>query len=363
MNKSSKKLYNIFRIDVLIMSLGSKMEKLLRQEIGELEQKIHILHDIGRTITSLQSLDDVLVHVVEAAVTICESEAGFIFLQDQETKDLYIRAEKGYNTDKAKTLQVRGSDNLVAQVFNSGKSVRLSTNEIKVATGILARSMLCVPMISRRKKLGALCVINWTSSKEFDLDDEYLLFILASYAAISVENTQLITELQGLATTDSLTGLMNRRAFEKTLHTDLEYCKRYGHQLSLILIDVDDFKVYNDNFGHPAGDECLKAIAHLICSHVRTSDRVARYGGDEFAVIAPMSDLASTNLLAKRIQKAAESTTSPLVYNSYQYGFTLSIGIASFPEDEKETEDLIQVADDALYRAKRRGKNQIGQVE
>jgi diguanylate cyclase (GGDEF)-like protein len=339
----------------------TRMEmELVKVNYRGIEHKIRLLHEAAQEIISINSTGEILTRVVETAVSICESESGFILLQDDLSKNIYIRAEKGFFYEKPTLMQVRGNDSLINHVIYSGKPVRVTAPDIKIAIVFLAKSLLCVPMISPRQKKGALCVVNWYTSNEFSLDDEYLLFTLANYASRSLENVQFVNELKKKVTFDWLTGVMNRRAFEEILNSSIEYCKRYGTHLTILFIDIDGLKTYNDTYGHVAGDERIKAVAELLKKQKRITDHVARYGGDEFAIIATNTDLKSTKELAERIQKTAElSTPFSITTHCPQPGFTLSMGMASYPVNGKEAIDLLKAADKALYKAKRAGKNQI----
>lgn len=156
--------------------------------------------------------------------------------------------------------------------------------------------------------------------------------------------------------TDALTGLANRRAFEARLVQEVERSQRYGTPLSLLMIDVDDFKDYNDAFGHPAGDGVLKQLAELLFSSARASDLVTRYGGEEFAVIVPETEAHGALFLAERCRRTTELVHWP------HRGVTVSVGVASMPPCGKDGMDLLEAADRALYRAKGRGGNRTARA-
>lgn len=168
-------------------------------------------------------------------------------------------------------------------------------------------------------------------------------------------------ELIRLASRDSLTGLANRRAFDDSLEAEWSRVRRLGQAMSLIMIDVDQFKLYNDSFGHQQGDECLKVVAGLLATEARRpGDLVARYGGEEFAVILPNVDLAGALVVAERIRAAVEGLG--LAHPRANMGgvVTLSLGVASMiPVDSQSPETLLRKADGELYRAKHLGRNQV----
>lgn len=159
--------------------------------------------------------------------------------------------------------------------------------------------------------------------------------------------------LAALSYTDSLTGVANHRAFHARLNDELKRAKRYSTPLSLLMIDVDRFKSYNDTFGHPAGDVALQCIAHLLQTHTRTSDLVARLGGEELAVLLPQTDHDGAFARAELLRQAIERYPWPL------RPVTASIGIATSTTEDNFTLPLVQHADAALYRSKANGRNRI----
>lgn len=173
---------------------------------------------------------------------------------------------------------------------------------------------------------------------------------------LEVERVRLLEEanvrLEMLATTDPLTGLANRRAFDAALAREAALAGRDGRQLSVVVLDVDHFKSFNDSFGHPAGDEMLARLADAVCGCCRTTDVPARLGGEEFAVLLPVTDLDGAAALAERMRTAVEGLAWPL------RPVTVSAGVAALADGGDGT-DLVQAADRALYQAKATGRNRV----
>jgi diguanylate cyclase (GGDEF)-like protein len=167
----------------------------------------------------------------------------------------------------------------------------------------------------------------------------------------------VITQLEQMALTDPLTGVRNRGAFQQRLDDEIERAKRYHLPLSLMLLDVDRFKQFNDTFGHPAGDEALKTVAQLLQRQVRHNDLVARYGGEEFVIILVNMSNVGAYILAERIRRAIE------IAPWRQRKVTASIGIATFDEAAMDSSSLLDAADKALYQAKTNGRNQVAQAK
>jgi diguanylate cyclase (GGDEF)-like protein len=194
---------------------------------------------------------------------------------------------------------------------------------------------------------------------ENDLRWNYLRNLLMEIETIRLEKAK--DELERLSSADVLTGLANRRLFDTFLDREWRMGIRYRTQLSLLFLDVDDFKAYNDHYGHQAGDICLQKIAAVINECVcRPHDLCARYGGEEFIVLLPNTSLESTLDVAEKIRKSVELENIPHAYALVKPYVTISIGIASMiPQAGLNQNLLVEMADKALYNAKKFGKNQI----
>jgi len=188
--------------------------------------------------------------------------------------------------------------------------------------------------------------------------DLRLLVAFANAAAVAIDNARLHAEVRALAVTDGLTGLANHRAFSQALEVEVARAGRYGYPVSLVFLDIDSFKLFNDTYGHPAGNVRLIAIAALLRERVREPDLAARYGGEEFAILLPHTPKDGALVLAERIRAAAEaSAPEGRAHGVPVSGYTLSLGVAAFPDDGHTPEDLLLAADNAELAAKRAGKN------
>ncbi|MBO8170224.1 MAG: diguanylate cyclase [Thermoanaerobacteraceae bacterium] len=166
--------------------------------------------------------------------------------------------------------------------------------------------------------------------------------------------------LEDLSIRDALTGLYNRREFQRRLKEEVERTRRHGGSFSLLMLDADHFKTINDTYGHQVGDEVLRVMATLICREVRPVDQVARYGGEEFAIILPETSASGALVLAERIRNVI-ANQAITVSQGQVLNLTVSIGVAAFPEDARSEEELIDAADQALYAAKHAGRNRACQ--
>ncbi len=185
-----------------------------------------------------------------------------------------------------------------------------------------------------------------------------LFGVLETWRDMTVQKEAQLA-LESLVMRDGLTGIANRRCFDQTLLNEWAHTSREGQPLSLLLVDVDHFKRYNDTFGHPEGDECLKRVAAALSSQVRTYDLVARYGGEEFAIILPNQTLSDAATVAERVRAAVEQNSSADL-GSAGGQTTVSIGVAAcMARQLTSPEQLLAEADAALYRSKRDGRNRV----
>jgi diguanylate cyclase (GGDEF)-like protein len=174
---------------------------------------------------------------------------------------------------------------------------------------------------------------------------------------VSIDNAKMYQRLQELATTDGLTGLCNHREFQDRLDEMLGRAARRRSRISLVLADVDHFKRINDAHGHPVGDVVLRRVSQILLAAVRKVDVVARYGGEEFALLLEDTDAAGAMQLCERA--CAEVSRQQFGSDSGAFQVTLSLGVAAYPEDGADKPTLIARADQALYRAKREGRNRV----
>lgn len=213
-----------------------------------------------------------------------------------------------------------------------------------------------VPLISHGQIIGYISIYN-------DLPDLYssrdadLALTFASEAAIAFENANLFEQLQKMATLDGLTEIYNRRYFFELAEIELRRTRRYQKNLSLVMLDIDNFKRVNDEFGHSYGDKVLQKISQCMREEMRDLDLVGRYGGEEFIILLPETSLEDALEAAERLRKAIEGNSE--INPQGQSIVTVSLGVAGLEGDTRTFDDLIQQADKALYRAKQAGKNQV----
>ncbi len=219
--------------------------------------------------------------------------------------------------------------------------------------------IVLIPLKAKDKVNGLIVADNFITKKPITKDDLRMLTMLANQAGLAIENSQLYEKTVMLAHTDSLTELWNHGYFQYILQTELETAKAASSELSLIMLDIDDFKIYNDALGHQAGDKILKEIALILKNHSRKMDYVCRYGGEEFTIILPQTDKKEALLIADRLRTDVEKHIFVHEEILPQKKLTISIGLATFPEDGQTASELITKSDKLLYQAKNKGKNTI----
>ena len=190
----------------------------------------------------------------------------------------------------------------------------------------------------------------------FGADDTALITLLAAWTTTALENVRLSESLERLAVTDDLTQVYNYRFLKSALRREIKRAGRFAQKLSIVMLDVDNLKTYNDKHGHLRGSHLLREMAGMLAAQVRSFDLVAKYGGDEFTAILPQTDREGAKVVAERMRVAVEKHAFPLVGPGV---ITVSLGIGVFPTDADDVASLIQAADRALYIAKRAGRNRV----
>jgi diguanylate cyclase (GGDEF)-like protein len=222
-------------------------------------------------------------------------------------------------------------------------------------------SVKVIPLRAEPLKAGDAAVLGTivlgsSQAGVFDQDRMRQLEMVALQAGEAVQRARLFDATERLATTDGLTGLTNHRTFQGRLDEHLQAAKRYGRKVSLLLCDIDHFKSVNDSYGHPVGDLVLKGVARILAKEARTTDVVARYGGEEFALVMPETDAPGALVIAERIRERIGALVTETGQGPLQV--TMSLGLATYPEDAEQQAALVERADGCLYHAKRHGRNQ-----
>lgn len=220
---------------------------------------------------------------------------------------------------------------------------------------VVSGTLACIPLASG-ETVGAVH-LHWDRPNALALEVRASVLRIAEHAALGIGNRRLLAALQGQANTDARTGLANSRAFDQALEEALE-ARRPEESVAVLMLDLDHFREFNDRFGHPGGDEALRAFATVLRSCIRDSDLAARYGGEEFAVLMPAIDDDGAVMVAERIRARTESTVVT-IGPGQTARMTVSIGVATAPLAGTDRFTLLRLADESLYRAKDAGRNRV----
>ncbi len=220
--------------------------------------------------------------------------------------------------------------------------------------------LLWIPLYSEDRLLGCLSVDSPLNGRSPSLETIRSLEIFANQAVTAIESARSYNEAREQSIRDSLTGAFNHRHFQEVLQRELGRAERLGRPLTVLMLDIDDFKSINDRFGHPVGDAILQGIVAEIRNEVRGDmDLLARYGGDEFALVLPETPVAEAVIVAERVRRRVDERLFRMPDSHQVLRATVSIGLATYPDDAGEKRDLVEKADSALYRAKHGGKNAV----
>jgi len=333
----------------------SKVEERLKFEKEKLEEIIGFDEKLSRIRKSDQMVD----FVVGKVKRILEVEKCSVMLVDRKAKQLYTKSMDGFTENAPMEIAIEGS--IAQRVILEGQPLLVNDLESDgrfkdlKQSSYLGSSFMIVPIRVDQDIIGVINVADKQGDPKptgaFDDVDLKILYAIATEMAVAIENVSFHKELHYLTVTDSLTHTHNYRHFVNSLDYEFKRLNRFQGDLSLLMMDIDGFKLFNDEFGHQAGDELLKTIAQLVYANLREVDIFCRYGGDEFAIILPGTNKKEAVTVADKIRKCVED-------GQFQKTVTLSIGVAQY-KGKMTRQELTFNADKALYQAKNQGKNQV----
>lgn len=334
------------------------MMKSFNEKLSKSVRQLSALNDLSKSLGSSLKLDDMLNTIAEHMKQIIDYQSFLIFFVSKESSEMELVPKRVISpyAELFKNITIKMSEgSVLGWVISQKKPLFLEdTRESRLPNVVeYERSAIIVPMVVENSVMGAFYV--GAAQPHFYTEDSIeLVSTVTNQTAMAIKNAELYEQTLSMAITDGLTGLYTHRYFQERL---IEACKEYERTLksfSLVMIDTDHFKKYNDTLGHPEGDKILKEISALIKSYTRESDLVCRYGGDEFSVILKESDKENSIRTAERIREAFQYR-----FHTYPVKITSSIGVANFPEDATNKIELVAAADAALYRSKDGGRNQV----
>lgn len=345
----------------------ARQSEVIRQTNQELQSRIKylsLLYDIGNSINSIIEPDQ----LYQSLVRIVSDELGFeefaILILDANSEALEVRACHGFPDDSIKTVKFRLGEGISGIVAQTGKR-QLIRDTAKDPRYLHYKgqhqtdgSFLCLPLKVKGQVLG---IFNLFRPKRngFSAHEIRLLSAIANQAAVAIENAMLFNNARQLSVTDELTGVANRRHFKNMLELEKKRTQRFGKPMSILMADIDHFKKYNDSYGHLQGDVVLKRVAAILQNNIREVDLIARFGGEEFIVLL-------TNINGEKALEVAEKLREKVFLENFpgeevlpNGKLTISVGCACAPDDTEDMDELENLADIALYEAKRTGKNRV----
>ncbi|GAB6100724.1 hypothetical protein JCM16358_26030 [Halanaerocella petrolearia] len=337
----------------LVIKKAEIFERLERNVAG-----LSMLQRTSHIINSTLNTDQVFEHTVDMVMgTMGVSMAGlFLFNRD---KVLELVSAKGV-PELEKEAIVKAAKEVTSEVIDDEKIlINDNAKEIEEKYSfdtIDVKSVMFVPLKIRGEVIGAIAAAQTDFERQFKGADRKFITTLANQVAIAIENARIYNQMKNMAIRDGLTKLYNHSYFQDRLGKEIKKSNRYKRDLALLMLDIDNFKNFNDTYGHQAGDEVLRSIAQVLEDNVRGADLVARYGGEEFAIILPETDELGAYQMGQRVNDLVREEN--IKYNDLELNVTVSIGVAIYQFDQSKKE-FINQADQALYEAKDRGKDRI----
>ncbi|MGQ9663834.1 MAG: sensor domain-containing diguanylate cyclase [bacterium] len=339
-----------------------KTVESLKRKVKEMA----MLNEIVRAINSSLKPKEILKIIMEKIADFIKAEGWSILLIDREKQELVFEAAAGEAGQKLIGLRLKIDQGVAGWVARTGKSLIVEdvTKDPRFYDGVdkktkfITKSILCVPMKSRDEILGVVEVVNKVGGEPFTKEDLEIFENLVQHITIALRNAQLYHKMEETSITDDLTKLYNTRYCNQILDEFIRERLTTRAKISLIFFDVDFFKLVDDNYGHLVGSETLRLIGERAKSVIRDKDIAVRYGGDEYIIVLPDTDKPTAAIIAERIRKVIEERPFP-AQDGKCFHVTVTLGIATFPEDALSRDDLIGRADKAMYEGKMTGRNRV----
>lgn len=345
--------------------IDSKTQELtlLNRELKRHIYELHNLFQISLDLTAIRELEQLINSYLNTVIGQLRIKNAVLYLVDTHNKrTLHVSKAKGLTEEEAEKLTFETTDNIVETVFQKRQPIVIADELTSLKEIEYFRhydSEVITPLIHSHKLIGMMVSGSKINGEPYTQTDLEMLTLISNIVAVAIANAQLYHRLKEQSITDELTGLYNYRYFRIRLRDEVSRARRSARPVSLVILDVDHFKNYNDTLGHPAGDQVLKQIAKILTNSVRDTDVVARYGGEEFCIILPEVDEKGTKIFCERLRQNVEEY--PFFKEEIQPNncLTISLGAATYPNDAKITKELLIKADAALYYAKNLGRNRV----
>ena len=327
-------------------------------------KELSVLYEVAKNLGANLDLSRTLGLILSETRRVVNYHTGIIYLWEEDEKVLMPTAIRSPYNEQLRNITYALGEGLVGTVAKTGQPEIVYDSkkepELRNIPGInqFLRALLVIPLMVDKKLIGVMAV-GKKEPHSFGPKQMQILTSLGGQAAVAMANAMLYKKIEKLAITDGLTKAYNHRYFYKKMEEEKERCNRYGSAFSLMMLDLDFFKRFNDKYGHRAGDTALFRVAEVLRANTRSIDVVCRYGGEEFAIILPETDAGGARLVAERIRRAVAETYFAVAEGQAPVNVTVSIGITASPQDGTDVNELIELADRALYYSKETGKNRV----
>jgi diguanylate cyclase (GGDEF)-like protein len=358
-------------LDVMVMkrmTRDGEAGHIYDDDISRLPVELGRLHHIAAEINSGRELPDVLGIVAHVAAEESASDKSAIFLMNDDGVTMRLGSHEGLTEELAEAwAQIRvgyGAGGLAAMkgrvvIVDDIEHDPLTVKDRPLYRQADIRSEWAVPMIGRDEQVIGAFAMYYPICKRPERRQIFMAQLYSFHAAMAIEHARLTEQLVIQAIRDGKTGLFNHDHFRERFALELERADRQTHHLSLLMADIDNYKNYNDTYGHLMGDRALTIIGATFRRIARATDIAARYGGEEFAVLLPDTDEEGAIIIAERIRQEVEEELFPGHDGQFDVKLTLSVGVASHPHDGGDIDSLIEMADHGLYAAKESGRNKV----
>ncbi len=344
------------------------MEKSKLTEFERVKKQIAIFNEIGKTLTSSLTVNEVLEKILYKVAEFFSPENWSLLLVDEASQELYFEIVVGdfQHTEKLKDIRLKIGEGVAGWVAKTGRPLFVPSvdeepkfsKKVDKATKFSTESIICIPLKIRDKVLGVIELINKKDITPLQKYDMEILATVADYAAIALENARNYEEVHRLTISDDISGLFNARHLHTLLELEVERAKFDGTPFSIIFLDLDSFKKVNDTYGHLIGSRLLGEIGLLLSECMKDSYCAARYGGDEFVIILPATPKDEALSFCRELRDVLREK-SFFEDEGISVRVTASFGIAAYPEDAQTKDELLHAADERMYRVKDRQKDDI----
>ena len=345
---------------------GPPQEIKKPETVSELNREATLTDSIRNFARQIDASDPLQTYksIVAWSADLLQAERSSLLLFDESANHLTMTAARGIPTRLSEVAPVAVGEGIAGLVLRENRPLVATVDELG-RTSIAERryktkSFISYPLTIGERRFGVLNLADKIGGGAYDLHDLSVIDLVAPQIALALERAawqQRANQFQLMSITDPLTGLHNRRYLEARLTEELSRSKRYNYPLSFMMIDIDDFKLYNDLNGHQAGDRALEITAQCLRAALRKVDVASRYGGEEFSILLPQTSLGEAGVIADRIRRKIMTTSFPHGKTQPLGGVTVSIGLSTFSPALDSAEAIVRAADRALYHAKSHGKN------